>query len=344
MRRDRGRPAGSGSPLLRAILLLAGWILPAGAAAQERAPSPEALVERAAREARPGERAALARAALKTLARRGEESPLLEARAWLLLGDFPEALRALERFPLPPGGSLPRQARPLFRQALEGLVKEGKASQALPLLLRLYRKLRPRPRWLPSLLVRAWPARQGKEEVPPELVVQAGREALEAGERDPAFLRAYFQILVGLDLSGRPEAALPGFRALARAFPREKWTALSLAVVLRHLGRYRQAAEVLHRAAKLHPHDPALPTDEGLCWKCLGRMDRAEACFRRAMAAAPPRKTRDPRISLGLLLLDRGRRREAQEVLRPTLDLDPPQPYAWLLWVRSAFCRGKRGF
>jgi len=131
---------------------------------------------------------------------------------------------------------------------------------------------------------------------------------------------------------------------LNRAFPRRAWPALNLAVALRHTGRYLEAAKVLRERARILPGDPALHTDEGLTWKCLGEMEKAEQCFRRGLAAGGPLETRDPRISLGLILLDRGERKEAEKVLRPTLMLPPPQPYAWLLWTRSAFCCGKRFF
>ncbi len=340
MRRDRRGRKGRGS----FVLILLG-LLPVPATAQGGGAGredPASLADRAERSKDPRERALLARKLLKTLALEGKDLPLLEARAWLLLEDPLPASRALDRYLRRAEAPFPPAVLPLFRRTGELLLKKGLGRAAGELLGAFVKKSPSPPPWAFGNLVRAWAAGGlgGKEEE----MVRAGLLALEGGFRDWGFVQAFYRLLVHVDRGGRPEWAVKGFRVLHRIFPRQAWSALSLAVALRHTGRYQEAAMVLHEAARLLPGDPALPTDEGLSWKCLGRMDLARKCFLRGIAAAPPSKTRDPRISLGLLLLDRGKRKEAARVMAPTLRLAPPQPYAWLLWVRSAFCCGRRGF
>ncbi len=314
-----------------------------GVSAQEEPPS--LLVERAGKGTNREERAGWARKALRVLASRGKRAPLLEARAWLFLEDPLQAARALESLPLPPPPAEGKKAREVLQETTRLLLGKQAFQEAYRLLSRIVERLRPPPVWALAWYVRAWTGRgpeKGKKAFPQ--VLRAGLQALEGGWRKGPFLQAFFQALVRMDREGRPDLAVQGFRALVRAFPGRSWAALNLAVALRHTGRYREAAEVLHQAGTNIPGDPSLPTDEGLAWKCLGEMKKAEACFRRGLAASTPLKTRDPRISLGLLLLDRGAKEEAERVLRPTLRLPPPQPYAWLLWTRSAFCCGKRLF
>ena len=340
MRGDRGRRQGRGSFVLT-MFLLGAWLPGSARTASAQGESPSALVERAARASTKKERDALARRALKVLALEERTDPLLEARAWLLLDEPAQAARALESFPLPP----PRgkeESLEVFHETAGLLVEKRDWGRAFSLLARVTTSMGRPPAWALAWFVRAW-AGLGRKNRAQE-VVTAGVGALKRGWRKGPFLKSFFQALVELDRGGRPGLAVQGFQALEKAFPRQSWAALNLAVALRHACRYREAAAVLAGAGKILPHDPALPTDEGLTWKCMGRMEEAEACFRRGMAAAGPLETRDPRISLGLLLLDRGDKEEAARVMRPTLKLPPPQPYAWLLWVRSAFCCGKRAF
>ncbi len=341
MRRNRGRPKRGGSLLL--ILTLAVLWSGGRNTAQQEAPS--ILVERAARAKTRPEREKWARKALRALALRDKEAPLLEARAWLLLEDPEQAARVLAGLPLPPPKGKEKETWEILRETARLLLEQRRWAPALSLLSRAAGKEGGAPAWASAWYVRAWTgAGKARPEKEFSRVLAQGLRALEGGWRKTPFLQAFFQALVLMDRKGRPDLAIRGFRALNRAFPRRAWPALNLAVALRHTGRYREAAEVLRQRSRVLPRDPALPTDEGLTWKCLGEMEKAEECFRRGLAAAEPLKTRDPRISLGLMLLDRGAKKEAEEVLRPTLMLSPPQPYAWLLWTRSAFCCGKRFF
>ncbi|GEM_PF-4355542 len=340
MRRNPGRRKGGGTFLLSLALAVLGY--GTGSPAQE---PPARLVERASRAKTRTEREKWAREALKALALGGREAPLVEARAWLLLNDPEQASRVLGSLRLPPPKGKEKETWKVLRETARLLLARKRWGPALSLLSRVTGKGTGLPAWAPAWYVRAWNGiGRAREKKKFPKVLEEGLQALLGGWRKAPFLQAFFQALVLMDRRGRPDLAIRGFRALYRAFPRQAWPALNLAVALRHTGRYREAAKVLRERAEALPGDPALPTDEGLTWKCLGEKVKAEECFRRGLAAASPLKTRDPRISLGLLLLDRGGREEAEKALRPSLMLPAPQPYAWLLWTRSAFCCGRRFF
>ncbi|MCE9582167.1 MAG: tetratricopeptide repeat protein [Planctomycetes bacterium] len=116
------------------------------------------------------------------------------------------------------------------------------------------------------------------------------------------------------------------FEAIARA-PDDALTLEKLGVWLRECGRFDEAGRVIRRALELAPTEPRLLYQRGMIEFRGSDHAAAEATFRELMRARPG--DLDARTALGLLLLEKKRVGEAEEIFRESASQSPRDYRAW---------------
>ncbi|MBI4741363.1 MAG: tetratricopeptide repeat protein, partial [Betaproteobacteria bacterium] len=110
-------------------------------------------------------------------------------------------------------------------------------------------------------------------------------------------------------------------RTLARTCPQSAFVWKSLGVCLNLLGRKRDAAEAMTKAAALNPGDAEIHFNLGTTLNDLERWEEAEPCFRRAIGLKPGYI--EALNNLGDALANLGRAEDAEEVLRRAIETRP---------------------
>ncbi len=99
-----------------------------------------------------------------------------------------------------------------------------------------------------------------------------------------------------------------------------------LGVLAGQSGDWAAAAGHLEQAARLVPENGMVWDNLGNALKALGKSDRAEACYRRALALDPANP--DPPFNLAVLFHEQGRTDEALDWYLRTLEVNPDDPGA----------------
>ncbi|HEY7155566.1 MAG TPA: tetratricopeptide repeat protein, partial [Gemmataceae bacterium] len=92
-------------------------------------------------------------------------------------------------------------------------------------------------------------------------------------------------------------------------------------VRLFHQGEYDHAREEFQAALRWSPNDPSLLYNLGQCYDLLGQADRAEQIYRACLQQDPDQA--DCRHALDVLLVQRGRIVEAQQMVQDWLSHNP---------------------
>jgi len=121
---------------------------------------------------------------------------------------------------------------------------------------------------------------------------------------------------------GRNAEAKAAYEETVAAAPTDPHALWALGhFLLFDLQQYAEAAQQLHAALELKKNDVSILHDLGVALTALRRFDQAEICLQRAAELEP----RSPQVvqATGVLYLQQGRRAEAAEYFRKTLDLAP---------------------
>ncbi|MCP4307226.1 MAG: tetratricopeptide repeat protein, partial [bacterium] len=86
-----------------------------------------------------------------------------------------------------------------------------------------------------------------------------------------------------------------------------------LAIVANRSGKPDRALEIVERALRSRPDDPAINNSFGLILTRLGRFEAAEAAFRRSLASEPGQK--QPMLNLAALMERRNQFAQALDLL-----------------------------
>jgi Flp pilus assembly protein TadD len=160
-------------------------------------------------------------------------------------------------------------------------------------------------------------------------VLDAGGEAADALANLALCLRA---------LGRLHDAELAAERAAALA-PGSAEALHNLGIIRDALGR-ADAVSILERAVELSRGVPEVVSDLGVALDRAGRFERAESCFRRALAGDPRR--RETRENLSGVLYAMGRIAEAEAVARALVADEPASAEGHLRLALCGLCSGDR--
>jgi Flp pilus assembly protein TadD len=202
---------------------------------------------------------------------------------------------------------------------------------------------------------------------------EAARNIRKAVEIDPANIDWRYDLAVALQKAERHEDAVAEYRRVLEAGGEAADALTNLALCLRALGRLHEAepaaeraaalapgsAEVLHnlgivrdalgradavaileRAAELSRGAPNVLNDLGVALDRAGELERAESCFRRALAVDP--RLRAARENLAGVLYAMERLAEAEAVARALVADEPASAEGHLRLALYHLCNGER--
>ncbi len=282
-------------------------------------------------------KAPLARKVLRDLALEGEDKPLEEAWAWVILGKDREAGSCLER--VPESSRKGRLWQGFLRDlALASLKYDNMIKLGCEILGKETRKDGADARLLGAAGAVLYKAGKRLE------AFEALKKAVKLGDRRRETAGLLYEISVSLDQEGNTMKSIEGFRTLYRAFPGEEWSIMNLCIALRRGGFYSRAEEILKEAINRKINVPVFMNELGLLYKALGKRELAEECFRKASPLLDDGKT-----NLAMLKFREGRKKEVSRmllplVLRKTKEKKPFGKFSLLLFVRSGFCSENKVF
>lgn len=120
--------------------------------------------------------------------------------------------------------------------------------------------------------------------------------------------------------AGDPQAAERLCRAYLLEHPDDEYLLLLLALNLQHQGRHAEAAAVYGRLVELFPDSSLHLCNYATALSAIGSKVEAESTYAASIERDP--RNIEPKIQLGLLLLDRQEYLEAREVLLDAFELD----------------------
>lgn len=132
------------------------------------------------------------------------------------------------------------------------------------------------------------------------------------------------QLIVASITAGNPLEAERLCRAQLREHPQDENRLLLLALSLQYQGRLAEATNVYHRLTELLPDSSMHRYNYATALRQAGSLPEAEAAYARAIQLDP--RNLDPKIQLGLLLLDRHDYLAARELLLDAFELDRELP------------------
>nr|WP_081945272.1 tetratricopeptide repeat protein [Oleiagrimonas soli] len=168
---------------------------------------------------------------------------------------------------------------------------------------------------------------QHLDQVDAELYMRdsAFAEAAKAYTRALAADKEDAELLYGRGLAyaeaGDTDAAIADLRAVLKLTPDDINAVNALGYTLADAGRHLdEATKLIERARAALPNDPAITDSWGWLQYRLGHLDKAETALQTAWSKRP-----DPEVGAHLtqVLLDLGRRAQAEKVYRAALKLDP---------------------
>lgn len=113
----------------------------------------------------------------------------------------------------------------------------------------------------------------------------------------------------------------------------DPWQHVARAREMNVIGRHDLALQYAHKGLAAHPGDPHLGMQLAIALYGLDRAPEAEAAAREAVAADPDSET-GAIAFLGMLQLETGRHREAEQSFLEALRANPEYPYAWRQYGR----------
>lgn len=141
------------------------------------------------------------------------------------------------------------------------------------------------------------------------------------------------QLIVTSITAGNPLEAERLCRAQLRALPHDESGLILLALSLQHQGRLAEAMTVYHRLTELFPDSSLHLCNYATALRQTGSLSEAEAAYVVAIQRDPC--SINPKIQLGLMLLDRHDYLGAREMLLDAFELDKSLPLARIHAARA---------
>ncbi len=126
--------------------------------------------------------------------------------------------------------------------------------------------------------------------------------------------------LLGASLQMQGKDGLAALQNATKFLPNDADAHSNLGNVLGDLGRLDEAEACYRRALRIDPHNANVLSNLGITLGDLGRLDEAEACYRRALKIKPA--IAEVHINLGKILGDSGRLAEAEACYRRALKIN----------------------
>ena len=142
----------------------------------------------------------------------------------------------------------------------------------------------------------------------------------KALELDPNLVEAHHNLGNAFSATRQPQKAIAEYQTAIRLAPSLLPPYVNLGNLLSELGYLSESAEVLQKAAELHA-EPTVLNALGMCYHRAGRIEEAEASFRRAVDLMPDFV--EALSNLGLNVAQQGRREEAVALARRALRINP---------------------
>jgi tetratricopeptide (TPR) repeat protein len=155
--------------------------------------------------------------------------------------------------------------------------------------------------------------------------VAHGRRAVEI---EPQFAEGYINLAGAEKSRGRDDEALRWLNALLAFHPGHATALASRAVVLTGLERLPEALEAAQRALAAAPESAEAQVALAGALKALGREDEALHAYARA-AALPGTKAEEALIARAALLMEMGRKADAEAAFERALEAFPRSASAW---------------
>ena len=143
----------------------------------------------------------------------------------------------------------------------------------------------------------------------------------DAAKRFPANADVLYDFALAAEKTGRVEVMETTLRAVIAQAPdnHHAYNALGYSLAERNV-RLPEAFELIDKAMKMAPDDPFIMDSLGWVQYRLGKLDEAEATLRRAYAL---RRDAEIAVHLGEVLWQRGKKADAQKILREARAKDP---------------------
>ena len=150
------------------------------------------------------------------------------------------------------------------------------------------------------------------------------------------------QLIVASITAGDPLEAERLCRAQLRAQPQDENVLVLLALSLQHQGRLGEALAVYARLTELFPDSSLHCCNYATALRAAGSLPEAEAAYVAAIQREP--QNSEPKIQLGLMLLDRHDYLAAREMLLDAFELDRDLPRARIHAARAcSLCQDFQG-
>jgi len=127
--------------------------------------------------------------------------------------------------------------------------------------------------------------------------------------------------LLGTSLHMQEKDGLPALQNATKLLPNDADVHSNLGNILSDLGRLDEAEASYRRALQINPHNANVYSNLGITLSDLGRLDEAEASYLRALQIKPD--SAEAHISLGNTLHKQGRLPEAETSYRQALQIKP---------------------
>jgi protein O-GlcNAc transferase len=148
-----------------------------------------------------------------------------------------------------------------------------------------------------------------------------GFESLIRHHSSPTSVAQTLQTAQALHSAGRLEEAEPLYKSILEADSQNVDALNLLGALLNQVGKFSESVEMMTRAVRCRPSDPALRNNLGNALRDAGRVADAEKSYRQALKRHPAYA--DAHSNLGALLHGEGRVAEAEQSLRRALALEP---------------------
>ncbi|HEY6004631.1 MAG TPA: tetratricopeptide repeat protein [Anaeromyxobacter sp.] len=161
-------------------------------------------------------------------------------------------------------------------------------------------------------------------------------------KKDPNDAEAWFHLAEILERASLHEREAEALKKAIELRPDMGWAHLKLGTTCNRLGRYEEAVTHFRAAEKLLKRKPTLYNNLAWSYGKLGRNAEEIAALRKAIEIRPTYAT--AHFNLGVALLRKGARREAEQEHRILLDLDEGAAAALLKEIeRPAVAAGEGG-